>query len=671
MQNSTLFRRAAALLLTAALALTLVLPGLAAYEMPIQTVNEGESVYLFNADIDKPILEQNADQQRYIASLTKMMTALLFLESGKDMNAEITIPASLTQEFKDIQNANGSTINLRIGETVRRIDLLYGLLVASANDAASVIASDVSDGDLTAFVARMNQRAKELGCTSTSFTCVHGLYDYGNVSSAHDLALIAKACAENETYMQVANTLSYTLPATNLHQNERTITSTNLMLNPEYPYYRDYIRGMKTGFTTLAGRCYVTFAQKDGHTYGLVVLGSDLDNIYREASEILDWAFASFSDRELVDTETPLTTAPLKKCRSYEEVELYAAAPVSGYGHADDKVTFTYDLQENISATVKDGAVLGTATVYLDGYEVGTVDLVTHQEYTNPQTIEAIHRKMDFGRVTEIVNRIAKGRNIHQHLDLIAGLPYEDYDSFRRSFADVYALRPQQLQLGFLKVLCGSFMYEHTEEYDCHYQEREPYEVLYTKWLPYDDVLKLKDVEEMVEVYYNSGQFVHTLPMIEHLYENPFDFFQELGDFYRAKGYSEAAHNLIQRYEILLEFLQDEKQQDEAFFRQMMVLDLYARENMKTRPRFAKDPSEWKNESRDFYQKESETRTLLPSYTTYDWKQLQRMTHVEVFDYDVLGNGEKARTVLLFDYQKRDPLTGNAEMIDCSELFYA
>ena len=371
MQNSTLFRRAAALLLTAALALTLVLPGLAAYEMPIQTVNEGESVYLFNADIDKPILEQNADQQRYIASLTKMMTALLFLESGKDMNAEITIPASLTQEFKDIQNANGSTINLRIGETVRRIDLLYGLLVASANDAASVIASDVSDGDLTAFVARMNQRAKELGCTSTSFTCVHGLYDYGNVSSAHDLALIAKACAENETYMQVANTLSYTLPATNLHQNERTITSTNLMLNPEYPYYRDYIRGMKTGFTTLAGRCYVTFAQKDGHTYGLVVLGSDLDNIYREASEILDWAFASFSDRELVDTETPLTTTPLKKCRSYEEVELYAAAPVSGYGHADDKVTFTYDLQENISATVKDGAVLAHINGVVGGFVVG------------------------------------------------------------------------------------------------------------------------------------------------------------------------------------------------------------------------------------------------------------------------------------------------------------
>ena len=383
MQKKTFYRRAAAQLLTDVLAVSAALPGLAVYEMPIQTANEGESVYLFNADIDKPILEQNADQQRSIASLTKMMTALLFLESGKDLNAEITIPTSLTQEFKDIQNANGSTMNLRIGETVRRIDLLYGLLVASANDAASVIASDVADGSLPNFVAMMNQKAQELGCTSTSFTCVHGLYDYGNVSSAHDLALIASACAANETYMKVANTLSYTLPATNLHQNERAITSTNLMLNPEYPYYRDYIRGMKTGFTTLAGRCYVTFAQKGGHTYGLVILGSDLDNIYKEASELLDWAFASFADRQLVDTETPLTTVPLTKCRSEEAVELYAAEPLSGYGHAEDKVTYSFELPESVSATVKSDAVLGEATVYLDGYEVGKVSLVTHREYVS------------------------------------------------------------------------------------------------------------------------------------------------------------------------------------------------------------------------------------------------------------------------------------------------
>ena len=358
MNRPTFLRRSTALLLTLVLMICAALPGFAAYQMPIQTASDTESVYLFNLDTGKPILRQNSDQQRYIASLTKMMTALLFLESG-------------------------STMNLRIGETVRRIDLLYGLLVASANDAASVIASDVSGGDLTAFVAQMNARAKELGCMDTTFTCVHGLYDYGNVSTAEDLAKIAAACYANETYMQAANTLTYTLPATNLHQNERAIKSTNLMLDPEYAYHRDYVRGMKTGFTTLAGRCFVTFAQQDGHTYGLVVLGSDMNNIYRECAEILDWAFSSFSDRQLVDTETVLTTIPLTKCRTEEAVELYAASGLSGYGHADDEVTFEFSVPESTSATVKEGAVLGTATVYLDGYEMGTVDLVTHKEYVS------------------------------------------------------------------------------------------------------------------------------------------------------------------------------------------------------------------------------------------------------------------------------------------------
>ena len=384
MQNSTLFRRAAALLLTAALALTLVLPGLAAYEMPIQTVNEGESVYLFNADIDKPILEQNADQQRYIASLTKMMTALLFLESGKDMNAEITIPASLTQEFKDIQNANGSTINLRIGETVRRIDLLYGLLVASANDAASVIASDVSGGNLPAFVSMMNQKAQELGCTGTNFTCAHGLFDYGNVSTAQDLAKIAAACAENQTFAQVAGTASYVLPATNLRKAEHTISSSNSLMNSESTNYREYVQWVKGGFTTLAGRCIVAFAQQDGHNYGLVILGCDtLDHLFTACDDLFDWAFASFADRPLVDTQTVLTTVDLNKCRTEPAVELYAAAPVSGYGHSDDKVSYSFDLPESVSATVKEGQKLGTATVYLDGYEVGQVDLVTHREYVS------------------------------------------------------------------------------------------------------------------------------------------------------------------------------------------------------------------------------------------------------------------------------------------------
>ena len=376
-------RRAGAVVCAVVLVLWLALPAAAAYPMPVQTTYQDESVYLFDLDTGKTILEQNASQPRYIASLTKMMTALLLLESGADLDGEVTVPTSLTQEFTDIRNANGTTMGLRIGETVRRRDLLYGLVVASANDAASVIASDLAGGDITAFVARMNARAAELGCTDTNFTCSHGLYDYGNVSTARDLARIAAACYAQSGYMEAAQSVTYTLPATNLHTESREIQTTNLMLYPDQPYYRDYIRGMKTGFTTLAGRCFVTFAQQEGHTYGLVVLGSDLDNIYRECAELLDWVFATFNDRQLVDTTAVLATVPLTQCRAYPEVELYAANVVDGYGHPDDAVTFEFQLPESIRATVEEGQVVGTATVLLDGYEVGSVDLVTHRKYVS------------------------------------------------------------------------------------------------------------------------------------------------------------------------------------------------------------------------------------------------------------------------------------------------
>ncbi len=382
MFQNTFFRRAAALVLTAAAAIAAALPGLAAYPMPIQTASETETVYLFNADTGKTILDQNADQQQYVASLTKLMTALLLLESGKDLNGEVTVPTAMTQEFKDIQNANGTTMGLRIGETVRRIDLLYALLVSSANDAASVIAYDVS-GSVLDFVRQMNTRAEELGCTGTNFTCAHGLFDYGNVSTAQDIAKIAAECYKNSTFVQISGTAAYTLPATNLHQNERSITSSNPLTDSGSEFYRSYIKCIKGGFTTLAGRCAVAFAEQDGHTYGLVILHSDTNSLYTECDQLFDWAFESFADRPLVDTQTVLTTIDLTKCRAEPAAELYAAAPVSGYGHEDDRVTYSFDLPESISATVKNGQTVGTATVYLDGYEVGTVDLVTHKEYVS------------------------------------------------------------------------------------------------------------------------------------------------------------------------------------------------------------------------------------------------------------------------------------------------
>ena len=301
-------RRLAAWVLTLALTAALALPGGAVYAMPIQTANAQESIYLINAVTGEVLLDQNSGQQRCVASLTKMMTALLLLESGKDLNATITVPASLTEEFQNIRSKKGSTILLAAGEQLRRIDLLYALLVCSANDAASVIAWDVA-GSIPAFVQQMNARAAQLGCTSTRFSCPHGLYDANNYSTARDLAKIALACYANPTYRQVADTVLYQLPATNVHE-PRTITTTNKLLQPGSTAYRSYAHGMKTGFTTKAGRCFVTFAQQDGHTYGLVILGSNSQNIFREASELLDWAFTSPELHSVQTTTQPEAAAP-------------------------------------------------------------------------------------------------------------------------------------------------------------------------------------------------------------------------------------------------------------------------------------------------------------------------------------------------------------------------
>ena len=309
MNHPAFVRRVLALVLTAAVAVAAALPGFAVYAMPIQTAYPQESIYLFDANTGEALVEQNPDMVRHVASLTKMMTALLVIENGSDLNASITIPDRLTPEFQSIKANRGHTIGLQAGESVRRIDLLYAMLLPSANDAASVLASDAAGGDLAAFAARMNARARQLGCTTTHFSCPHGLYDANNYSTARDLAKIALACYANPTYRQVADTVLYQLPATNVHET-RTITTTNKLLQPGSTAYRSYAHGLKTGFTTKAGRCFVTFAQQDGHTYGLVILGSNSQNIFREASELLDWAFTSPELHPVQTTTQPEAAAP-------------------------------------------------------------------------------------------------------------------------------------------------------------------------------------------------------------------------------------------------------------------------------------------------------------------------------------------------------------------------
>ena len=275
----------------------------------------------------------------------------------------------------------------------------------------------------------------------------------------------------------------------------------------------------------------------------------------------------------------------------------------------------------------------------------GLIQLEIGVQSTNPDTIKAIHRTMDFEKLKGIVDRIHSFGNIHQHLDLIAGLPYEDYDSFRNSFNDVYALKPQQLQLGFLKVLKGSHMMEMCREYGIVYKNREPYEVLSTKWLDYDHVLKLKNVENMVEVYYNSGQFQKTLEYAESFFPDAFSIYEGLGIFYMEKGYGDVSHTRMRRYEILLEYLETVPGISRAEVADRMILDLYLRENLKSRPGFAGDQKPYEKLVWDYRK-----RAHVP-----------KNAHVEVF-----GNGR----ALYFDYNRKDPLDNNAYVEDVTEQIF-
>lgn len=293
----------------------------------------------------------------------------------------------------------------------------------------------------------------------------------------------------------------------------------------------------------------------------------------------------------------------------------------------------------------------------------GLIQLEIGVQSTNEKTLQEIRRKTSFQEICKKVRAVAEGENVHQHLDLIAGLPYEDYESFQKSFCDVYALRPQQLQLGFLKVLKGAYMEKMAEAYGCVYKSREPYEVLKTKWLTYGEVSRLKGIEEMTEVYYNSGQFFYTLEALVKEFPDAFTMYEELADFYKRKGYFAVSHARISRYEILREFLQEKGIQHLDFYDQLMVLDLYARENLKTRPSWALDLKPYKRQIQAFYAKEEEQPEILKAYQGYQARQMEKMTHLEVFTYHVLeGKPEKGCYPVVFDYKKRNPLTCQGEI---------
>ena len=288
----------------------------------------------------------------------------------------------------------------------------------------------------------------------------------------------------------------------------------------------------------------------------------------------------------------------------------------------------------------------------------GLIQLEIGIQSTNPITINEIHRTMNFKEVGRVVKAIQKNKNVHQHLDLIAGLPYENYESFAKSFRDVYALHPEQLQLGFLKVLKGSHMYEHAQDYELQYQNRAPFEVLSTRWISYEEVIRLKGVEEMVEVYYNSGQFVNTLPLLEEYFGDAFKLYETLSQYYEENQLYVLNHSRIKRYEILFDFICKHDKENVEKYRQMLIFDLYLRENVKKRPDFAGEIQITKEEASKFYDEEAETHRYLVGYEQYDKRQLRKMTHLERID----------GTLMLFDYRNRDVLLNQAKVYEVKNV---
>lgn len=287
----------------------------------------------------------------------------------------------------------------------------------------------------------------------------------------------------------------------------------------------------------------------------------------------------------------------------------------------------------------------------------GLIQLEIGVQTTNPLTIKEIRRTMDMERLKWAVARVNSFGNIHQHLDLIAGLPYEDYESFKHSFHEVYSMEPEQLQLGFLKVLKGSYMEEQAKNYGLLYQTGPPYEVLSTKWLSYGDIIRLKSVENMVEVYYNSGQFRTVLCRLEKEFTSPFDMFEAMAAYYEKQGLAGISHNRLARYEILFCFIslllerQGQRAEIEDY-RDLLMYDLYLRENLKSRPSFARDQSLFKEENKSFFISEAKIPKYLTGYEAYDSRQISKMAHIEVM---------RDGTRILFDYLYRDALFGNAK----------
>lgn len=388
------------------LLLALLLPGSAlALDDPGA---DATAALLVDADYNVVLYEFNAHEKRYPASITKVMTALLTLEAVDRGELSLSDMITAPEGIHNGLAADGSTQNIKSGEVMSLKDLLYCVLLPSANEACNVLAYAVAGG-VDEFVALMNQRAAELGMTGTHFANTHGLHDDNHYTTAWDIWLMAHEAMKNETFREIVSTKEYYVPATNI-SDQRHFYNTNALLTALK--YSGYVYqpaiGIKTGSTGEAGLCLVSAAEQDGRTLYCVVLGAELahqpDNSYKrmnfvESSRLLKWGFDNFSYRTILESSDPVaqievTLSDTDHVLVRPEGTLSALLP-NDLDLSEFTQTVTLDA-ESVEAPVTEGQVLGKITLSYDGEEYGTLDLVALNDVARSELLYRIDRVEKF-----------------------------------------------------------------------------------------------------------------------------------------------------------------------------------------------------------------------------------------------------------------------------------
>jgi len=347
-----------------------------------------EGALIANVDTDAIIYEKNADQKLYPASLTKIMTAVVVLDECAD--PENTIVTCSQDALNLLLGTDSSMFNLVGGEQFSALELLYILLVHSANDAANSLAEHFG-GTIPGFVDKMNAKAKELGMTGSHFMNPHGLHDEDHYTTPRDMYILTKHALENETFKKIFGTVRHTVPATNMTPHTRILATTVFIQDPNTSLANTYYRpvdGGKTGYTDPAGRCLVTYAEEDGITYICVVMNCPVKNAagvkvryeFAETKQLYEWVFNEFEYREVYDTATPVGECPVDLSMDTDTVALALKAPVNAVvPKAAEMSSFKVEvelLNERAEAPIALGQELGTATIKYAGETLATVPVV-------------------------------------------------------------------------------------------------------------------------------------------------------------------------------------------------------------------------------------------------------------------------------------------------------